>query len=175
MIWNKDYETSTDLRKVAFNRITKTAYSALNQMLLSRAGEYASFKQWKDVGGTIKKGAKAEIVVFWKWLENVTKDESTNEEKLVKIPYLRYYQVFHIDDVDGVKPLTFEEIQDAEPTTFTPEEQAEELMNAYSMREGIQIHYGGNDAYYAPASDRIQLPERFQFGKKSGELFNGIS
>ena len=78
--WHKPWKMSgvsikgaTDLKKVAFNRITKTAYSALNQMLLSRAGEYASFKQWKDVGGTIKKGAKAEIVVFWKWLENVTK------------------------------------------------------------------------------------------------------
>lgn len=71
--WHKPWKMSgvsikgaTDLKKVAFNRITKTAYSALNQMLLSRAGEYASFKQWKDVGGTIKKGAKAEIVVFWK-------------------------------------------------------------------------------------------------------------
>ena len=63
--WHKPWKMSglsikgaTDLRKVAFNRITKTAYSALNQMLLSRAGEYASFKQWTDVGGKIKKGGQ---------------------------------------------------------------------------------------------------------------------
>lgn len=56
--WHKPWKMSglsikgaTDLRKLAFNRITKTAYSALNQMLLSRAGEYASFKQWADLVG----------------------------------------------------------------------------------------------------------------------------
>lgn len=177
--WHKPWKMSgisikdaTDLRKVAFNRITKTAYSALNQMLLSRAGEYASFKQWKDLGGTIKKGAKAEIVVFWKWLENATKDEKTDEEKLVKIPYLRYYQVFHIDDVDGVKPLTFEEVKEPTETTFAPEEQAEDLMNEYAEREKIAIRYGGNSAFYSPMQDYIQLPERFQFGKKAGEFYS---
>ena len=177
--WHKPWKMSgvsikgaTDLKKVAFNRITKTAYSALNQMLLSRAGEYASFKQWKDVGGTIKKGAKAEIVVFWKWLENVTKDESTDEEKLVKIPYLRYYQVFHIDDVDGVKPLTFEEVKEPTETTFAPEEQAEDLMNEYAEREEIAIRYGGNSAFYSPMQDYIQLPERFQFGKQKEEFYS---
>lgn len=177
--WHKPWKMTgvsikgaTDLRKLAYNRVTKTAYSALNQMLLSRVGEYASYKQWQDLGGKIKKGAKAEIVVFWKWLENVTKDESTNEEKLVKIPYLRYYQVFHIDDVDGVKPLTFEEVKTPEETSFTPEEQAEELMDEYTDREQIKICYGGNSAFYAPAQDYIQLPERFQFGKKASEFYS---
>ena len=178
--WHKPWRMSgisikgaTDLRKVAFNRITKTAYSALNQMLLSRAGEYASFKQWSDLGGKIKKGAKAEIVVFWKWIENVTKADEADEDsesKLVKIPYLRYYQVFHIDDVDGVEPLTFDEVK--EPAEFVPEEQAEEIMSAYSLRENIEIRYGGNSAFYSPMLDFIQLPERFQFGKKAGEFYS---
>ena len=177
--WRKPWRMSgvsikgeTDLRKLAFNRVTKTAYSALNQMLLSRAGEYASFKQWQDLGGKVKKGAKAEIVVFWKWLESTTKDTTTDEEKLVKIPYLRYYQVFHIDDVDGVEPLKFEEVKAPDETTFEPEAQAEELINAYSEREEIEIRFGGNSAFYAPRLDYIQLPERFQFGKKAGEFYS---
>jgi len=178
--WHKPWKMSglsikgaTDLRKLAFNRITKTAYSALNQMLLSRAGEYASFKQWQDLGGKVKKGAKAEIVVFWKWIETTTKDPKTDEEKLVKIPFLRYYQVFHIEDVDGVKPLTFEEVKETtETATFEPEEQAEELIENYSEREEIAIRYGGNSAFYAPMQDYIQLPERFQFGKKAGEFYS---
>lgn len=159
--WRKPWRMSgvsikgeTDLRKLAFNRITKTAYSALNQMLLSRAGEYASFKQWQDLGGKVKKGAKAD------------------EEKLVKIPYLRYYQVFHIDDVDGVEPLKFEEVKAPDETTFEPEAQAEELINAYSEREEIEIRFGGNSAFYAPRLDYIQLPERFQFGRKAGEFYS---
>ena len=177
--WRKPWRMSgvsikgeADLRKLAFNRVTKTAYSALNQMLLSRAGEYASFKQWQDLGGKVKKGAKAEIVVFWKWLEGKTKDTDTDEEKLVKIPYLRYYQVFHIEDVDGVEPLKFEEVKAPDETTFEPETQAEELINEYCEREEIEIRFGGNSAFYAPRLDYIQLPERFQFGKKAGEFYS---
>lgn len=177
--WRKPWRMSgvsikgeADLRKLAFNRVTKTAYSALNQMLLSRAGEYASFKQWQDLGGKVKKGAKAEIVVFWKWLEGKTKDTDTDEEKLVKIPYLRYYQVFHIQDVDGVEPLKFEEVKAPDETTFAPEVQAEELINEYCEREEIEIRFGGNSAFYAPRLDYIQLPERFQFGKKAGEFYS---
>lgn len=107
--WHKPWKVAghyvngqIDVNKVAFNRTTKKPYSLLNQMLLSKAGEYASFKQWQDLGGKIKKGAKAEIVVFWKWLEFQKENESTeeNEIKIKKIPFLKYLQVFHIDDVE---------------------------------------------------------------------------
>ena len=54
------------VRSGAFNRISKRPYSLINQMLLEKNEEYASFKQWKDLGGHIKKGAKSEMVVFWK-------------------------------------------------------------------------------------------------------------
>ena len=170
-----------DLRKVAFNRITKTAYSALNQMLLSRAGEYASFKQWTELGGKIRKGAKAEMVVFWKWLDVKKEEEDENgqiREKMKKVPYLRYNQVFHIEDVEGVKPLALDQITEpenkpeAEPVTFDPIQEAEALITAYTEREEIRIGYGGDSAYYSPAFDCIQLPERFQFSEKSGEFYS---
>ena len=182
--WHKPWKCSvslikgaTDLRKVAFNRITKTAYSALNQMLLSQAGEYASFKQWTDLGGKIRKGAKSEIVVFWKWLDVRTEEEDENGEKkikLKKIPHLRYYQVFHIEDVEGVKALDLDKIKpdENEPVIFDPIEEAEKLITAYSEREDIKIGYGGDSAFYSPLFDRIQLPERFQFGNKSGEFYS---
>ena len=178
--WHKPWKMSgpairgaADLQTVAFNRISKTAYSALNQMLLSRVGEYASFKQWTELGGKIRKGAKSEMVVFWKWLDvlTTTEDENGNKEmKMKKIPHLRYYQVFHIEDVEGVTPLTFEDIK--EPIQFDPVQEAEQIIDNYCEREKIDISYGGNRAYYTPTFDSIQLPERFQFGKKSGEFYS---
>ena len=168
-----------DLRKVAFNRITKTAYSCLNQMLLSRVGEYASFKQWTELGGKIRKGAKSEMVVFWKWIDIKVEEEDENGEKKIrikKVPHLRYYQVFHIEDVENVAPLKLEEPKKPEPIpepkSFDPVEEAEALITLYSEREQIKIGYGGDRAYYSPAADRIQLPERFQFGEKSGEFYS---
>ena len=173
--WHKPWKVAglkikggNSLRSVAFNRVTKTAYSALNQMLLSRQGEYASFKQWKDIGGSIKKGAKAEIVVFWKMLD--VKDEEKDEVK--KIPFLRYMQVFHITDVDGVEPLKAIDIKPEEE--FAPNEEAEKVINNYLSRENIKLSYYGDSAFYSPLTDSIQLPQRSQFGKKSSEFYSTI-
>ena len=82
----------------AISHTTGKAYSLLNQMLLGRPGEYLTFNQCQQEGGHIRKGEKARIVVFWKWLEK--KDEET--EEVTQVPYLRYYNVFHIDQCEGV-------------------------------------------------------------------------
>ena len=179
--WHKPWKVTEvairgaeDLRKVAFNRVTKTAYSALNQMLLTRAGEYASFKQWTEAGGKIKKGAKSEIVVFWKWLDILDekdRDENGNPKKK-KIPFLKYLQVFHIDDVEGVKPLDLDEITEASDQQFNNDEEAKRIITTYSEREKVSITYYGNAAFYRPASDEIYLPERFKFGKVGAEFYS---
>ena len=64
-------------------------------MLLKFDGEYATFKQWQDLGGHVRKGEKSEIVVFWR-IQPVeeTKEDRTKEVK--QIPLFRYFNVFHI-------------------------------------------------------------------------------
>lgn len=51
--WHKPW---TGTRSGAYNRVTRKPYSLLNQMLLQHAGEYATFKQWTEAGGLLKKG-----------------------------------------------------------------------------------------------------------------------
>ena len=53
------------IKSGAYNRISKKPYSLLNQMLLKHEAEYATFKQWQDLDGHVRKGEKSEIVVFW--------------------------------------------------------------------------------------------------------------
>ena len=83
----------------AISRTTGKPYSLLNQMLLGRPGEYLTFKQCQEAGGKVKKGKKSSMVVFWKWIEQ--EDEETGEKK--EIPFLRYYNVFHIDQCEGLR------------------------------------------------------------------------
>ncbi|MBO4252243.1 MAG: DUF1738 domain-containing protein [Clostridia bacterium] len=176
--WRKPWKVSgiqikgaNDLRKVAFNRITKTAYSPLNQMLLEHAGEYATFKQWHDVGGYVKKGEKAEIVVFWKIYEDKKTDNDGNET-IVKIPILKYYQVFHISQIENVKPLEEKEVIDDNRIKFNSDEEAERIIETYKTRENIEIDFFGNEAYYSPSKDFIRLPEKFKFGKNGAEFYS---
>ena len=79
----------TGVRSGAFNRVSKKSYSLLNQMLLKHDGEYASFKQWQELGGKVRKGEKSEIVVFWKWLD-VIRQIKCGLIPQIKNVFLRY-------------------------------------------------------------------------------------
>lgn len=149
-----------DLRSVAWNRFTKTVYSPLNQMLLSKPGEYATFSQWVSIGGKIRKGSKSGMICFWKVLPVKEKKEDGTEE-LKQVPFLKTYNVFHIDDVEGVEPLPVEDLKPEEPEKTL--QAADAVIDAYTKREGIRIEYGGNRACYSPITDSIRLPERGQF------------
>ena len=153
--WQKPW---TGIRSGAYNRISKKPYSLLNQMLLSHEGEYATFKQWQDLGGHVRKGEKAEIVVFWK-IQPVEEEKEDGTKEVKQIPLLRYYNVFHISQVDGVEPLKEEELHDTEPI-----EKADQVLNDYWTRENITVeHVAGDKAYYSPTFDLIHLPLFEQF------------
>lgn len=141
----------------AYNRISKKPYSLLNQMILEHDGEYATYKQWSDLGGKVRKGAKSEIVVFWKILEK-NETNSHGEEVRKSIPYLRYINVFHVSQVDGVEPLEKIEV------VHKPIEEAEKIKADYSERENFLIkEVITNEAFYSPSRDFIQVPCREQY------------
>lgn len=157
--WKKPW---TGIRSGAFNRISKKPYSLLNQMLLKFDGEYATFKQWKDLGGHVRKGEKSEMVCFWK-IQPIEEEQEDGTKVVRQIPLLRYYNVFHISQVDGVEPLEEEELNDIEPI-----EKAENVLRDYWTRENITVkHMAGNRAYYSPTLDMICLPLFEQFDDSS--------
>ncbi len=153
--WRKPW---TGIRSGAYNRISKKPYSLLNQMLLKHDGEYATFKQWESLGGHVRKGEKSEIVVFWK-IQPIEEEKEDGTKEVKHIPLLRYFNVFHISQVDGVAPLPKEELKEIEPI-----EKAENILHDYWTKENITIeHKTGDDAYYLPSRDLIHLPLFEQF------------
>ena len=114
--WKKPWVNCFD---GTFNRISRKPYSLLNQLLLTHEGEYATFKQWEQIGGKVKKGEKSEIIVFWK-MQEVTEKTETGEMQVRNIPVLRYYNVFHISQVENILPLDDSENRfDTEPVSYT--------------------------------------------------------
>lgn len=161
--WEKPWHGTID---GAFNRVSKKPYSILNQMLLKYGGEYASFKQWKDLGGHIRKGEHSEIIVFWK-MYPIKEKQDDGTEIIKTIPLLKYINVFHISQVDGVEPLKQKVTHDIEPI-----DKAEKILNDYWNRENITIeHVKGDKAFYSPMFDKIQLPLFEQF-KSSEEYYS---
>lgn len=153
--WKKPW---TGIKSGAYNRVSKKSYSLLNQMILKHEGEYATFKQWTDLGGHIRKGEKSEIVVFWK-IQSVEETTEDGTKEIKQIPLLIYFNVFHISQVEGVEPLAKDELHDIEPI-----EKAENVLYSYWTRESITVeHIKGDDAYYSPTRDLIRLPLFEQF------------
>ena len=137
---------------------TGKPYSLLNQMMLGKAGEYVTFKQCQQEGGKVRKGEKANMVVFWKWTEQ--KDEETGEVK--EVLFLRYYNVFHIDQCEGLTPKHERRM----PATANADEKAESIITAYIQQSGVKlIHQAGDRAFYSPSADSVTLPLLKQFAQ----------
>lgn len=153
--WEKPW---TGIRSGAYNRVSKKSYSLLNQMLLKHKGEYATFKQWQDLGGHVRKGEKSEIVVFWK-IQPIEEENEDGTKEVKQIPLLRYFNVFHISQVDGIEPLSKDALNEIEPI-----EKAESILHSYWTKENITVeHVAGDRAYYSPSLDMIHLPLFEQF------------
>lgn len=140
---------------------TGEPYSILNQILLGEPGEYLTLNQCNKEGGRIKKGAKAKLVVFWKILEK--EDEKS---KMQKIPVLRYYNVFHINDCEGIKPK-FEREQ--HPNGATKAQNAENIVSEYSSRTNLEISHANQlQAYYMPRKHLVNIPDMDRFKSTEG-------
>ncbi|MBO7272686.1 MAG: DUF1738 domain-containing protein [Bacteroidaceae bacterium] len=155
-------------------------YSMLNQWLLgNRAGEWLTYKQIQKEGGKVKAGEKSSLVVFWDFV-NVTKTETEEDEngnkieveKIVKrYPMLKGYNVFHIEQCEGIKPKFGNK---AKTYDHTPVEMAEQIVAEYVEREALRLEIKDtNRACYSPFFDKVEIPMRKQF-KEGAEYYSTL-
>lgn len=133
------------------NLQSKRPYRGLNAFLLAlmpfKSPYWTTFRAAKAAGGSVKKGEKGTIVVFWKIME-VDDAQAKNGKK--KIPLLRYYTVFNVEQCEGL------EVPEDKLPTFEPLNEAQDIID--QMPNKPDINYGGDRAYYAPITDDVTLP-----------------
>lgn len=155
-------------------------YSMLNQwLLMNKAGEWLTYKQIQKEGGKVKAGEKSSFVVFWSFTDVVKKETETDENgnkievcKVVKrYPMLKGYNVFHIDQCEGIKPKFNNKAKTYE---HTPVEMAEKVVAEYVERENLRLEIKDtNRACYSPSFDRVEIPMRKQF-KEGAEYYSTL-
>ena len=157
------------------NYVTRKPYRGVNLLLLPKPGEYLTWNQIQKIGGKVKKGAKSYIVTFCKkyFLVNGSFVEPTDEfiddvyeESYEERFVLRYYRVFHIDDVEGIpsKIPHKEETNESEKL-----EKARKVAAEYIKREKIsfiETQYNTR-SYYNISADEIVLPMKRFFVSES--------
>jgi antirestriction protein ArdC len=120
---------------------------------------WMTFKQAKDLGGSVKKGEKGSLSVYANTFKKTEMDESTGEEIEQNIPFMKGYTVFNVEQIEDLPDKYYELAKEPE---ITPEQRIEAI-EQFFLNTGANIKEGGNRAYYAIGLDHIQMPPFVSF------------
>jgi antirestriction protein ArdC len=155
--WRKPWRTSGGPRSLASGK----AYRGVNVFMLNCAGfespYWLTFKQAQGRGGSVRKGERSSIVVFWKWLEREERDAETGRLAKRRFPLLRYYRVFNVEQCDGIEYPATRVDESAIPAI----ERCDAVVDAMPKRPTIEHH--GEQALYRPSTDTVVMPRRPRF------------
>lgn len=158
------WHRSGAMHTLPVNAITERPYNGINILLLWATAEakgyltnnWATYKQWQEAGAQVKKGEKSTTIIFYKEIRTGELDED-GEEEIRRVA--RAFRVFNADQVDG-----FEAPSAMLPENINPVTQHEEA-DALVVNTSADIRHGGQNAFYRPSEDYIQMPVK--------ELFTG--
>lgn len=131
-----------------YNAASGREYNGINQILLGMhaysSNGWLTFKQAKELGGSIRKGEKSQLVVFWQFIK------SDKEGETRTIPFAKGYRVFNVDQCEGLDETKLKQFQRPEA--------GDTDINVIASKAGAIVKHGGNSAFYSPASDIIVVP-----------------
>ncbi len=155
--WHKPW-TCGSSGCVSYN--TGKPYSLLNHILLDGiSGEYITFRQCSLAGGHVRIGEKSKMVVFWKPYEKVDTETGEVEQHF----YLRYFNVFHLSQCEGVSPRW---TVSAPASNLQPDIAADAIVQDYINRSGVRLTVTQSDkAFYRPNTDEVVVPQLSQYQK----------
>jgi antirestriction protein ArdC len=151
------------------NLVSKKPYRGVNfwlfVMLQHERPYYLSYKQITELGATLKKGSKGFPVVFWK-INKYANVNNDGEVEMKTVPYLRYYRVYNVEEVDGLPDHIFPK-QAEEELDFKPIQACKNIVENWTNRPVVK--HGGAAAYYMPTFDEVTMPQPKHF--RSGEEY----
>ncbi len=138
-------------------------YSGGNMFLLSMlpfaVPAFLTFNQIKKAGATIKAGEEKKHypVFYWKWLE-----KKNDDGKIEKIPMLRYFLVWNVEQVEGYELNPKLAGTAADGHKHDPIDAAEKIAHQYPNPPEVVIAKTDRACYY-PQLDKINAPELAQY------------
>jgi antirestriction protein ArdC len=143
--WRKTWKSYAPM-----NYSSKRFYHGINFLLLSLTDFpspfFLTFKNIKDLGGSILKGSKSLQVIFWKLYEIDEETETVNEKR--KVPFLRYYNVFNISQTT---------LFDPKEIVFSTEcRKADLLLSSFKAKADFRENF--NSCFYNLNSDYVSIP-----------------
>jgi antirestriction protein ArdC len=155
--WQSAHAAGEVSRPLRFNAMP---YRGINVVLLWLAAMrhgftcplWMTYRQAGELGGNVRRSEKGSLVVYASTFTRRSAGDN-GEEQEHEVPFLKSYSVFNAEQIDGLPARYYAQ---AERTLHTAErvERAERFFG----NTGADIRHGGAMAYYAPASDCVQMP-----------------
>src|SRR5262249_16788459 len=153
------------------NLLSQKDYRGINVWILASAGYsspyWLTYRQAQEIGGHVRKGEHGSPVVFWKWLERgeESPDGEETDSTTRRVPVARLYTVFNVQQCELPERLQpFLQIDNARGA-----ESHRQIANCEQIVASMplcpEIRHGEARAYYKPATDIVNIPERSLFSK----------
>lgn len=141
------------------NYVSGKEYRGANAIILGCCAAYGdprylSFKQAKDLGGSVRKGEKGWPIIFFKRMTD-RRDAHLPEDKRRGFALLRYSTTFNVTQCDGLQLPALPEVE----RQLAPIPACQAVVNGYvGALGGPALRTGGARACYAPATDQVTVP-----------------
>lgn len=135
------------------NFLTRKPYKGINHWITISndfiSPYYLSFKQVKDLGGSVIAGAKGTPIIYWQILEKKDRTADGIMEKKA-IPLLKYYTVFNAEQTTGID---FPTVENKIPNIVLLDKVLSNMNRKPVIRESQTY-----SPCYIPALDEIRMP-----------------
>jgi antirestriction protein ArdC len=161
--WSQPWAASGGGRPLRFDG---KPYRGMNVLNLWAAGmsrgfvsrHWMTYKKASELGAQVRKGAKSEYA-FYVGAINRTEQNKAGEEIDRTIPFLKAYNVFNTDEIDGL-PAQYGVVA---PLVVLDDAARIAACDRWIAGTGANIVHGGGRAFYQPSADLIRLPEFSSF------------
>lgn len=178
--WQKPWDLDANGNpNLPANFVSKKPYRGVNIWLLAFTPYQSNFwitaKQIAENGGTLKEGQKGNTIpiYFYSFISYTKKDKAGNakvnadgDEEKGQFPLVKIYDMYNVEQVEGLKMPENKFIEPKEPKSFETIEDCENIISNFSNCP--KISFGGNRACYSPASDSVSMPKMEQFKSVEG-------
>lgn len=113
---------------------------------------WMTYKQSQELSAQVRKGERSTQVVYAGAIEK-TGEDGNGDETQERIPFLKAYNVFNAEQIDGLPESYY-----AKPVVPDPKERIAHV-DAFIAATGANIRVGGTRAFYDIANDYIGMPD----------------
>ena len=165
--WVRPWDSARCPCMMPRNAVSGRVYSGINVLILwceavereFTSQRWLTYRQAEAVGGHVRRGEKGTVICYAdRFTPRDEAEKAAGEDREARtIAFLKRFVVFNLDQIEGL-PERFDEV-DTVPDPVMAIAEVDRLIAA----SGADFRIGGDEAYYSPKHDYVQVPPQAAF------------